>query len=169
MQLKNGGRALVAGSFDPVTKGHENIVNYALTRYETVYVTAFINSEKEYHFDAEERLQMLKSSFSGNKNIIVDMSNGYLADYCKEKGINTVVKGVRNEKDAEYEKIQQEFNSKRNPSLKTEYYIANANDCDISSTLVRKKLAAKEDIKGLVPSGAYLWLSEHGYIEEENK
>lgn len=134
--------ALVAGSFDPITVGHEQLLRRAAARFSKVYLTGFINPEKRGLFGLEERLSFLRAVCRRYDNAEADICTGYLADYAAEKGITVVVKGYRNETDLTYEKWQAEENHRRNPSLQTLLWKSDPAYAGISSTLVRKMLEA---------------------------
>ncbi len=144
--------ALVPGSFDPITTGHMNIIKRATQMFDLVYVTVFINANKTARFSIDDRLEMIKAACAGYENIICDKNSGMLADYCKEKNICTVVKGVRNSIDFEYEKDMAEFNRGRNPRLDTVLLPAYSEFKDISSTKLCELLKEGSDCKKYIPS-----------------
>lgn len=78
--------ALVAGSFDPVTLGHLDLVRRASARFSRVYVTLFVNAEKHCLFPEEQRLRFLSLACGNYPNVTVDAWEGLLADYAREKG-----------------------------------------------------------------------------------
>ena len=78
--------AVFAGSFDPITKGHEDIVRRAVPIFDKIIVAMGINSEKKYYFDQEKRLEFLNTVFAKYKNVEVDTYSNLTAFYCKEKG-----------------------------------------------------------------------------------
>ena len=82
-------KALVAGSFDPPTLGHLELIAEASRVFDEVVVGVFRNAEKEYLFSESERLQMISAMLAERKlvNVMVDVSDGYVVDYAREKGI----------------------------------------------------------------------------------
>ncbi len=143
--------AVVPGSYDPVTKGHLFLIEYAATHYETVYVTAFVNPEKRYLFSLSERLEMLKIVCAPYKNVTVDSYCGMQVDYAKEKGIAVCVRGYRNEQDRLYEEEIAAYNSEHLPSYRTVLLPCPSSMKKISSTAVREKLARNDSLFELVP------------------
>lgn len=145
--------ALVSGSFDPPTSGHLNIIERASAMFDKVYVTVFINADKTPRFDVSARLEMLKTTCKHLDNVICDTDDGMLADYCKKKGIQTVVKGARNAADFEYEVKMAQFNRKRNPKLDTVILPVEAGLEDISSTALYEKIKSGEDLDKYLHDG----------------
>ena len=143
--------ALVAGSFDPITVGHEWILRQALRRYQKVYLVGFINPEKTYLFPAADRLRFLQLTASRYPGAEADLREGFLADYCREKGITVVVKGYRSKKDYDYELPMAEENNRRNPALHTLLLLSPRRISGISSTLVRDRLAEGKPLSRLLP------------------
>ena len=144
--------ALVAGSFDPITVGHEWVLRQALRRYKTVYLVGFINPDKKYLFWDEDRLRFLQRTADRYPGVIADQNSGYLADYCREKGITVVVKGYRSKKDYDYELSMAEENNRRNPALRTLLLLSPRRLRKVSSTRVRETLIAGGSLKGFVPA-----------------
>ena len=133
-------KAIVTGSFDPFTLGHLEIVKYALTKYDTVYVVALNNEEKSYMFSLEERKKIIELSVSGFDNVIVDAYSGLTADYMNKNGITHIVRGVRNEMDRAYEINLANKMKEFNPEFETELVECSDEFKDISSTEARKRI-----------------------------
>ena len=132
-------RALVPGSYDPVTVGHLDIIKRAASKYDEVFAVVFINPEKKYRFSIEERVKMLSLAAEDIRNVRVDSSEGLVIDYMKEKGIDIIVKGYRNETDLEYERRQAEWN-KKNGGFDTELLPAREELSEVSSSRVSASL-----------------------------
>ena len=141
---------ILPGSYDPITVGHLEIIRKAAQTYDEVYVVAFINEAKEYAFSLDDRVSMLQIATEEFDNVLVSFSLGYVVDYMREHEIDKIVKGYRNEKDLEWEKIQAEYNEKHG-GYETELIQCSPEYRNVSSTLVRERLAKGEDIDGLVP------------------
>ena len=154
MTGKSKRRALVAGTFDPVTLGHMMPVEYAVRRYRKVYVTIFINKDKTCLFPVEKRFEMLKAACAKYKNVTVERCDGMLWEYAKEKGVTVTVRGYRNESDLAYENEMAQFNANAFPRLKTELVRCPEQLSQISSTRVRSLLARGEDPSALMPEEA---------------
>ncbi|MBQ8400088.1 MAG: pantetheine-phosphate adenylyltransferase [Clostridia bacterium] len=144
-------KILVAGSFDPVTKGHITLIDYAAKHYEQVYAVIFINAEKTYYFSLEERLALLRAACAEYANVTVDFCNGMQYEYAQEHGITRALRGYRNEQDLRYEKIVADFNENAPWRLETQMLACEEELRQVSSTKIRELLALGGDFGGLVP------------------
>ena len=145
--------ALVPGSFDPVTKGHYDLVLRASKMFDKVFVVAFVNSSKAGFFTSNERLTLLRTAFRDIPNIEVDMSDGMLAAYAVEHGIGTLVKGARNAADFDYEMSLSLINRSIEPELDTVVIPSKSQYMHISSTMVRELMKYGRDYSDAVPNG----------------
>lgn len=145
-------KAIVTGSFDPFTLGHLEIVKYALTKYDTVYVVALNNEEKSYMFSLEQRKRIIELSVSDLNNVVVDAYSGLTADYMNENGITHIVRGIRNEQDKEYEIKLANKMKEFNPNFETEIIECSEKLKNISSTEARKRIEKKLSLGGFVHS-----------------
>lgn len=140
-----------AGSFDPVTNGHIEIVKKAKERYERVIVALGINENKKCAFDKYTRLKMLHAAFDDMIGVTVTDFDGLLVDFMKKNRITDNVRGIRNDKDAAYEEKMYTFNKAHFPELKNVYINADENMTSVSSTLIRQLLSEKGDISTYLP------------------
>ena len=140
---------IMPGSYDPVTVGHLEMIKRVAEKEDEVYVVIFTNPNKEYTFSLEDRVAMLMLATEKLDNVFVSYSLGYVVDYMREHGIDRIVKGYRNEKDLAWEREQAEYNLKHG-GYETELILCSDEYKDISSTLVRQRLANGEGIDGLV-------------------
>lgn len=133
---------LFAGSFDPFTTGHKEVVKRALTEYDFIYVAIGVNPNKTCVFSLEERLRIIKKSLSDipSEKIKVDYFDGLLVDYVKKNRIDANIRGIRNDKDMEYEKQMEQINLSFYGDLKTVYYTDVKGYEQVSSTSVREKI-----------------------------
>lgn len=153
-------KALVPGSFDPITVGHLSIIERAARMYGEVVVTVFINPDKTPRFDTDSRVRMIRAAVSHLPNVRVDTDCGMLADYCKRNGITVAVKGARNAVDFEYEKKMAEFNKRRNPELDTVILFPDEGLGEVSSTALYGLIRSGCEFEKLVPEGALPILRE---------
>ncbi len=144
-------KALVPGSFDPITVGHLSIIERAAKMYGEVFVTVFINPDKTPRFDIDSRVEMIRATVSHLKNVRVDVDRGMLADYCAKNGITVAVKGARNAVDFEYEKKMAEFNKNRNSSLDTVILFPEKGLDEVSSTALYELIKSGGDYEKYVP------------------
>lgn len=96
-------KVLLPGSYDPITRGHIDIVRRALLHFDEVHVIVFINPNKKTLFSAEERLHLLEIAFADEARVTVGMDCGLVADYAARNGITLLLKGVRDALDFDYE------------------------------------------------------------------
>ncbi len=150
-------KVILPGSYDPVTLGHLEIIKAAKERYEEIFVVAFINPDKKYFFSEEERLDMLRLATADIDNVTVDFSFGRVVDYMKEKGIERIVKGYRNETDLAYERIQEEYNFTHG-GYETELIPCSDDYREISSTLARELIEKGEDVGKVLPEAVIEYL-----------
>ena len=143
-------KALITGSFDPITEGHMDIINRAAKLFDTVYVVMFINADKKYMFTEEERLGFIKKACADIPNVKVDFSRGMVVDYVKEQEISVIIRGIRGDEDISYEKLMAEFNYK-NSGVETLFLPAKPRYENFSSTLARSILQNGEKLDGLLP------------------
>ena len=101
---------ILPGSYDPVTKGHLDIIRRAAERYDEVYVVVFTNPSKNYMFSVEDRVRMLMLATDDLDNVMVSYSNGLVIDYMTDHEISKIIKGYRTEADLEWERQQAEWN-----------------------------------------------------------
>ena len=140
---------IMPGSYDPVTTGHVEMIKRVAEREDEVYVVIFTNPNKQYTFSLEDRVAMLMLATEELGNVFVSYSLGYVVDYMREHGIDRIVKGYRNDSDLAWEKEQAEYNLKHG-GYETELILCDERYKDISSTLVRERLAKSQSIDGLV-------------------
>jgi len=147
-------RALIPGSFDPITNGHYDLAIRAAAIFDEVYVVAFVNSAKKGRFTPEQRLAMLKAAFEGRNNIHCDLSaDQLLCDYAMQHDIHTLVKGARGSVDFDYELSLSLINRSLEPSLDTIILPTKAEFMHISSTMVSELIRYGRDYTAVVPQG----------------
>ena len=101
---------ILPGSYDPVTKGHLDIIRRAAEKYDEVYVVVFTNPKKEYTFSVEDRVRMLMIATDDLDNVMVSYSNGLVIDYMTDHEISKIIKGYRTDEDLLWEREQAEWN-----------------------------------------------------------
>ena len=142
-------KALLTGSFDPITRGHFALIQAASRAFDEVTVCMFINPDKTYTFTRENRLLFIREGIRELNlgNVKADACDGYVADYARAHDIGVVVRGVRNASDVAYELDMARYNRDRNPELETWLWVSSADDSGISSTAVRNALK-----NGVIPN-----------------
>lgn len=147
-------RAIVTGSFDPITLGHLEIIKYASERYDIVYVVALINDKKKYMFTMEQKRRLIEITTKDFPNVIVDSYDGLTADYMHLHNIYNIVRGARNEADVLYENELASAMKAFDSRFETEIVKLNGEYDSLSSTIVRSRIAGGESIEGLVHKDA---------------
>ena len=144
-------KAIFAGSFDPMTMGHLNIIQRASKMFDEVYVVVAFNFEKKTMFSADERVELIRESLSDIPNVKVDKYSGLIAEYAKNNDIKYVVRGIRNSQDAQYE-IELSLNNKfLNDELETILLPAEKEYLITSSSQIKQFYTFGVDVKGMVP------------------
>ena len=146
--------AVFAGSFDPITKGHEDIINRAAPLFDILIVAIGINSEKRSLFSMEDRLSFLEQTFQCQSNIRIASYNGLLADFCAEQNARNIIRGFRSVVDLEYEKQLAHMNADLNPNIDTLFFLTAPEYAHISSSAVRDIIRYHKDISPFVPNAA---------------
>lgn len=155
------------GSFDPVTLGHIDIIKRAANMFDKVIVGVFTNEKKTPSFSAEERIQFLKESTAGIENVEIVSYSGLLAQYCKERKVDAIVKGLRAVSDFEYEFQQALTNKRLNPQLETIFLTAESESMYLSSSMVRTVASLGGDISNFVPEMIHDRIVERLYKKEK--
>ena len=140
------------GSFDPVTLGHLDIIKRASNMFDKVIVAVLVNSSKSPCFSIEERIEFLKEVTAELDNVEIASFEGLLAQYCKERKVDAIVKGLRMVSDFEYEFQMALTNKKLNPQLETIFFTADADSMYLSSSMVREVALLGGDISNFVPA-----------------
>lgn len=143
-------KAVFAGSFDPFTIGHDDIVRRALQLFDHVFVVVAVNPGKQYMLTAEERVGAIRQVYSGEERVTVAADSGMTADYARSVGAGFIVRGVRSIADFEYEKIQAEYN-KRLGGLETVLLYAPPELAAVSSTAYRQLAYFHKDASWMLP------------------
>ncbi|MEG2633034.1 MAG: pantetheine-phosphate adenylyltransferase, partial [Oscillospiraceae bacterium] len=138
--------AICPGSFDPITKGHLDIIIRAAKLFDSVLVVVLHNPEKSPLFTIDERVEMIKRVTKKLSNVSVDTYYGLLADYVKLKGACAIVKGLRAVSDFEYEFQMDLINKQLNPEFETIFLNTSQEYMFLSSSIVKQIAAFNGDI-----------------------
>lgn len=156
--------ALYAGSFDPITYGHLDILERASALFEHVHVTVAMNTRKESVFTAEERIALIKECLEGKewaKKVDVGQFTGLLVDHAKKLGVNTLVRGVRQVSDFEYEFRMALMNRRLAPNLDTIFLMPNEELTFVSASLVKEVAYWGGELSHFVPENVARALNTH--------
>lgn len=143
--------AIYPGSFDPVTKGHLNIIERASKIFDKLIVCVMINADKRPMFATEERVEMIRRVTSSLHNVTVDSSSELLAVYAQNHGVNVVVKGLRAATDFEKEFQMALINHKMNPNLDTMFLTSESQFMFLSSSVVKELGGHGADLSDFLP------------------
>ena len=149
-------RAVFPGSFDPITKGHENILRRALPIFDEVVIGIGTNSQKRTMFPLEQRIDWLKKVFADSPKVRVESFEGLTKDFCLRVNSTWLVRGVRNGGDFEYERTIAQMMKKLDPKLETVILFTDPEYSPIHSTVVRDIIANGGDASEFVPDGVDL-------------
>jgi pantetheine-phosphate adenylyltransferase len=145
--------AICPGSFDPVTKGHLDVIKRAAVLFDKVIVVVMVNRSKNPIFTAKERKDFLTRTVSGIQNVETDIYDGLLADYAMQKQATAIVKGLRVMSDFEYEFQMALTNMSLAPGIETILLPTSVECMFLSSSMVREVARHGRDITPFVPEG----------------
>jgi pantetheine-phosphate adenylyltransferase len=142
--------AIYPGSFDPPTRGHEDLIRRSLALCDRLVVAVAINVAKQPLFTADERLGMLRAACGTDPRITFEAFEGLLAEYAKRLGATMVVRGLRAVSDFEYEFQMALMNRQLYPALETVFLVPALDLTYLSSSLVREVARFGGDVGSLV-------------------
>ena len=143
--------AVYPGSFDPITKGHEDIIRRAATLFDKVIVVVSANPDKNPIFSVEERVSLIYTVCKDMPNVEVDKFRGLLIDYVERRKAVAIVKGLRAVSDFDYEFQMALTNRKLLPGAETVFLTPNSDNMYLSSSMVRQIAQFGGDISYFVP------------------
>ena len=143
--------AIFAGSFDPPTNGHMNIIERASRLFDKIDVVVAFNPEKKFLFTPDERLEMLKILASDYKNVSVHVWDKLVVDYAKKNNANILIRGIRNTNDFAYEFDLSLMNHSLNPDIETVFIPTEPKYAIVKSSSIKELAAFGGDISGMVP------------------
>lgn len=145
--------AIYPGSFDPITLGHLNIIKRAARCFDKLIVCVMVNAEKVNRglFTIQERVDMIRRVVEGIANVEVDASSMLVAEYARQKGACTLIKGLRAVSDYEKEQQMALINAKLNPQLETMFLPSRTKYTYISSSVVKEMAGYGADLRDFVP------------------
>ena len=144
-------KALFAGSFDPVTNGHINIIERAAAMYDSLIVAVVVNPQKTGFFTVDERVDIIKEVTKNIPNVRVDQFSGLLADYVNRNAFTAVVRGLRDSADFLNEFQMAQMNALLyTEGTETVFLMSDPKSSFISSTIVKEVATLGGDVSGLV-------------------
>lgn len=145
--------AVFPGSFDPITRGHVDLVRRAVPLFDKIVVAIGVNSQKKYLFPLEERLDYLNAVFANDPTVEIDSFEGLTAHYCRRIDAQYLLRGLRNASDFDYEKTISQLNGIVGEGLETLFLISQPQYSHISSTIVREIIKGGGDAGPFLPEG----------------
>ncbi|PSK91917.1 pantetheine-phosphate adenylyltransferase [Taibaiella chishuiensis] len=142
---------LFPGSFDPVTKGHIDIIQRSVALFDKLVIGVGINSNKQPMFSAEQRVGWIREVFAGDSRIEVVSYEGLTVDFCRKIGAQFILRGVRYVSDFEYEKAIADMNRMLESSVETIFLPCTPEYSTISSTLVRDVIRNGGNVDLFIP------------------
>lgn len=152
--------AIYAGTFDPITNGHLNVLASAAKVFDQVIVAVAADNNKQTLFTLEERTALAKSSTSHLENVRVEAFSGLLVKFAQEKGATALVRGLRMVSDFEYEMQMALFNKDLCAQLETVFFIADTEHSFISSSQVRNIASLGGNVEKYVSTAVAAALQE---------
>ncbi len=148
--VPNSRIAIYAGSFDPITRGHEDLIHRSLEFVDTLVVAVAVNSTKTPLFSIDERVTLIRASVGDETHIQVRSFGGLLVDFAREVGASLLIRGLRAVSDFEYEYQMALMNRHLSPKLETVFMVPSLDTTYISASLVREVARYGGDVNDLV-------------------
>lgn len=142
--------AIYAGSFDPVTRGHEDLINRSCEFVDKLVVAVANNSSKKPLFTPDERVELIRRATEPNECVEVRQFQGLLVDFAREVGASLIIRGLRAVSDFEYEFQMALMNRNLSPGLETVFMVPSVETTYISSSIIREVAQFGGNLDGLV-------------------
>lgn len=143
--------AIYPGTFDPITYGHLDILERALTLFDRIVISVARNSTKSPLFTEQERIDMIAAVVKPYKNVEIDSFHGLLVDYARKKKATAIVRGLRAISDFEYELQMALMNRKLNDTMETVFLMPNEKYTYLNSSIVREIARLHGNVSDFVP------------------
>lgn len=148
--------AIFPGSFDPITKGHEDVIKRALPLFDKIIVAIGVNSEKKYLFSLEERKKWIKQAFSFEDKVETADYEGLTVNFCRKVGANHIIRGLRNAEDFQFEKSIAQMNRELANEVDTVFFVTHPEYAAYSSSIVRDIHRNGGDVGKFLPNAVQL-------------
>jgi pantetheine-phosphate adenylyltransferase len=142
--------AIYAGSFDPITRGHEDLVQRSLEFVDRLIVAVATNASKQPLFTIEERIDLIRAAVGGDPRVEVKSFGGLLVEFAAGEGASLLIRGLRAVSDFEYEYQMALMNRHLSPKLETVFMVPSLDTTYISASLVREIARYGGDVSSLV-------------------
>ncbi|MBI5598756.1 MAG: pantetheine-phosphate adenylyltransferase [Deltaproteobacteria bacterium] len=145
--------AIYPGTFDPITRGHLDIIRRSLTLFDGLIVAVAGDTSKKPLFSADERISMIKAEIKGHRNIKVESFDGLLINYVRAKNASVIVRGLRVISDFEYEFQMALTNRELAPDIETVFLMTSENYAHISSRFIKEIARLGGGLRAFVTPG----------------
>lgn len=152
--------AIYPGSFDPITKGHLDVLKKASKMFDKVIIAVLKNSSKKGFLPIEDRVELIRQSVKDIENVEVDSFDGLTIEYARKKGANILIRGLRAVSDLEYEMQISQTNSALAPEIDTVFLITKPKYNFISSSIVKEIASMGGDVSKFVPQVVFEYLND---------
>ncbi len=149
-------RAVFPGSFDPITKGHENIILRAIPLFDEIIVAVGLNIEKKGYFKVDDRINWIKDVFADSPKIKVESYSGLTVDFCRMMNATYILRGLRTSADFEFERTVGQVNKKLHPDIETIFLLTTPEYTSINSSIVRDVYKNGGDVRLFIPDAVKL-------------
>lgn len=155
--------AVFAGSFDPITLGHLDILKKASKIFDKIIIAVAYNPEKKAFLPVGDRISLIQKSVDNIDNIEIGFYDNLTVNYAKENDALVLIRGIRNSNDFEYENQIAQINSQLDKNIVTVFFAPNPEHSFISSSAVRELISQHSDISGFVPEAVNDYVLEKFY------
>lgn len=145
-------KAVFPGSFDPITKGHLDIIERSAKVFDEVIVAVLVNADKKGLFTFDERVKLIKKSTSHIENVKVKSFKGLLVNFLEKEKCTNVIKGLRNGTDYDYEAQMAIVNKTLNKDVETLFLVAKSEYSAVSSSVVKQIGMLNGNVEKFIPS-----------------
>lgn len=145
--------AVFPGSFDPITRGHENIIKRALPLFDQIIIAIGENQDKKSFFPLEKRIEFLNHVFKNEPGIVIAKYSGLTVEFCKKVDAGYILRGLRTSADFEFERSIGQVNKKLLPNIETVFFLTTPEFTAINSSVVRDIIRHGGDPSQFVPDG----------------
>jgi pantetheine-phosphate adenylyltransferase len=142
--------AIYAGSFDPITRGHEDLIRRSLEFVDRLVVAVAVNVNKTPLFSPQERVGFIRAAVAGESRVEVREFEGLLVDFARDAGARLIIRGLRAVADFEYENQMALMNRHLAPTIETVFMVPSLETTYLSSSLVREVARFGGNVSGLV-------------------
>lgn len=143
-------KVIFPGSFDPVTKGHLNVIYRAANLFDTVVVGVLVNQVKPALFTPQEKIEMIEELMYDYSNVSVKVFSGLLVDFVREEKANAIVRGIRTSEDFLYERQLSLLNRSLYSEMEEIFLFTDKNYSYVSSSFAREVASYGGDVSGMV-------------------